>query len=403
MAVGGLFAFVVLACGSSVSGPETTRTSVVTGAAVASFAVDQVSASHRESVTGALSESAGGDSAVVLADVSFPPALVAEADLRSGGPGPDGIPSIDAPRFLHVANVDFLRDTEPVYVLELNGGARAYPLQIMTWHEIVNDTVGGIPVAVTYCPLCNSAAAYDRRHAGRVLSFGVSGLLWNSSLVMFDRQTRSLWGHFTGQGIAGVFAGVQLDAFPVTLSSWTDFKTAHPSGLVLSRDTGHPRSYGKNPYPGYDDINNPPFLFDGKVDGRYAAKTRMIGIDLDDRPVAVTGDRLIRDRVVAVTVGERHLVVWWKLGTASALDAGEVAAGRDVGSVMVFDAVVDARVLRFRPNGGQFEDAETGSRWDTFGTATSGPLAGHRLTAIAHVDTFWFAWAAFKPATEIIG
>ena len=132
---------------------------------------------------------------------------------EAGGPAgrhPFGQP----PRFHDIEDVDFLEEQEPVFVLELGGEARAYPLQIMVWHEIVNDTVAGVPVAVTYCPLCNSAFAHDRRHEGRVLEFGVSGALWNSSLVMFDRQTFSLWSHFTGQGLLGVFASDQLAGSP---------------------------------------------------------------------------------------------------------------------------------------------------------------------------------------------
>jgi hypothetical protein len=273
----------------------------------------------------------------------------------------------------------------------------------MIWHEIVNDTVGGVPVAVTYCPLCNSAYVFERRHAGRVLDFGVSGALWKSSMVMYDRQTRSLWGHFTGQGLLGVLAGAQLADVPVTIGSWRQFAAAHPRGLVLSRDTGFTKDYGRNPYPGYDDVTEPPFLFEEPIDGRLPAKIRVVGVAGSAAAVAVTAARLERDRVVSLELEGRHLVVWWQPGTASALDAEDVADGRDVGTTGAFTSAVDDTRLRFEAVAdGGFRDLETGSRWDVFGTATGGPLVGRRLQPVKHVDTFWFAWAAFRPTTLVL-
>ena len=202
-----------------------------------------------------------------------PEPLVDLDEIRSGGPPPDGIPSIDDPSFLSAGEVDFLEDNEPVLALTVNGESRAYPVQIMTWHEIVNDTVGGVPVAVTYCPLCNSALVYDRRLDDRVLEFGTSGLLLNSSLVMYDRQTETLWSHFTGAGIVGELTGEELETYAVATVAWQTWRDANPDGLVLSRDTGFDRSYGQNPYPGYDEVNGRPFLYEGEVDGRYTAMT----------------------------------------------------------------------------------------------------------------------------------
>jgi hypothetical protein len=164
------------------------------------------------------------------ADPRLPKPLVDPDEIISGGPAPDGIPPVDDPRFEPVAEVDWLKDQEPVLALVLEGEARAYPVQIMVWHEIVNDTVAGIPVAVTYCPLCNSAVAYDRRLAERVMDFGTSGKLYRSALVMYDRQTESLWAHFTGQAVAGVLTGEELDTYPVSTVSWEDFRTSHPDG-----------------------------------------------------------------------------------------------------------------------------------------------------------------------------
>jgi len=331
-----------------------------------------------------------------------PEPLVDLNRLLSGGPPPDGIPSVDEPKFLTPSEVDFLEENEPVLALDIDGEFRAYPVQIMTWHEIVNDTVGGVPVSVTYCPLCNSAVAYDRRVDDQVVEFGTSGMLWNSSLVMYDRQTETLWSHFTGEGIVGELTGTQLETFPVATVPWGLWRDANPDGLVLSRDTGFDRSYGRNPYPGYDDINSQPFLFDGEVDGQYTAMTRIVGVELNDDALGVPLFALREDRVVTAEVGGTEVVVLWESGTASSLDAGNVAGGADVGATGVFVPVVDDQELTFTPAEGGFVDDQTGSTWNILGTAIDGDLEGAKLEALSHVDTFWFAWAAFQPDTVIV-
>jgi hypothetical protein len=358
-----------------------------------SVTLDQVESTAREDVPSALRNAA---------DPRLPAPLLNPAEIVSGGPPPDGIPAIDRPRFQRVGDVGWLADREPVLALEVGGEARAYPVQILTWHEIVNDTVAGIPVAVTYCPLCNSAIAFDRRLGERVLDFGTSGRLYRSALVMYDRQTESLWAHFLGQAVAGSLTGARLEAFPVATVSWADFRRAHPGSWVLSRDTGHDRSYGRNPYPGYDDVRSSPFLFQGEADGRLAAKTRIVGIRRESEAVAVILDALQSRRVIEVPVDGLAVTLWFKPGTASALDAGSVAEGREVGATGAFDPTVDGRRLEFRAVGEGFEDDQTGTRWDILGRATDGPLAGHQLAAVEHVDTFWFAWAAYLPHARIV-
>ena len=315
---------------------------------------------------------------------------------------PDGIPSIDEPKFLTTSEVDFLEENEPVLAFDIDGDVRAYPVQILTWHEIVNDTVGGTPVAVTYCPLCNSAVAYDRRVDDMVVDFGISGMLWNSALVMFDRQTETLWSHFTGEGIVGELTGLQLETFPVATVPWGVWRDANPDGLVLSQDTGFSRSYGRNPYPGYDDVNRQPFLFDGEVDGQYTAMTRILGIEIDDEALGVPFFLLQEEHVVTAKVAGTEIVALWAPGTASALDAGEIAGGDDVGATGVFIPVIDGQDLTFAPVEGGFVDDQTGSTWNILGTAVDGELEGSALEALTHVDTFWFAWSAFQPDTAII-
>ena len=334
---------------------------------------------------------------------TVPEPLVAFDEVRSGGPPPDGIPPIDQPKFVRVGDVDFLADNEPVLALEIDGDARAYPVQIMTWHEIVNDTVGGVPVTVSYCPLCNSAVAYDRRLGDLVLDFGTSGLLYNSALVMYDRQTETLWSHFTGEGVIGELTGEDLQVFPVATVSWATFRDADPDGVVLSRDTGFDRDYGRNPYPGYDDVDGVPFLFQGEVDGRYTAMTRMVGIERGGGALAVPLVELEEARVAGAAVGGTDVVVWWTPGTNSALDSSVISEGRDVGATGVFVPEVDGQLLTFSAvDDSSFTDAETGSTWNVLGQAVDGELAGAQLTAVPHVDTFWFAWSTFRTDTEVL-
>lgn len=387
------------ACGieaGSGSAASSTEPAVPGGQQGAPVAGGTVAPSPEEDGPSGLTYALGGPGA------GLPAPAVPIMDLRSGGPPPDGIPSIDEPRFVPAGTVDFLADAEPVLVIEVDGEARAYPVQILIWHEIVNDTVAGVPIAVTYCPLCNSAVAFERRVGDRVLEFGTSGLLWRSALVMYDRQTETLWSHFTGEAIVGVLTGTLLETFPVATVPWSVWRDAHPDGLVLSRDTGHDRSYGRNPYPGYDDVTSDPFLFEGEVDGRYTAMTRVVGIELEGRAVAVPLAELRERRVAPVEVDGQPLVVWWVAGTASALDAEEVARGADVGATGAFVPMAGGQELTFRASGQGFVDDQTGSTWDLLGRAVAGPLGGVELTAVPHVDTFWFAWSTFRPDTLVV-
>ena len=186
-----------------------------------------------------------------------------------GGPPPDGIRPIDDPCFESVDVADaWLEPQSPVMVVEIEGDRRAYPLAILTQHEIVNDVVGGVPVVVTYCPLCNSGLAFERTVDGQVLDFGTSGRLYQSNLVMYDRQTKSLWTQFTGQAVVGAdFVGTELARIPTALLGWEEFAQATPDGLVLSRDSLPGRDYGRNPYPGYEGSGD-AFLFEGPRDGQ---------------------------------------------------------------------------------------------------------------------------------------
>jgi hypothetical protein len=389
-------AFTVAACTEGDSSEGGADEQVVGSSAEQTVESEVAVEPEAENTPSGLSAARGGDT------TGLPEPLVPLSELHSGGPPPDGIPPIDDPQFLPVAEVDFLGENEPVMAVEIEGDARAYPVQILIWHEIVNDTVGGVPLAVTYCPLCNSAVAYDRRVDGRVVSFGTSGLLWNSALVMYDRETETLWSHFNGEAIVGILTGTDLEQFPVATVPWGVWRDAHPDGLVLSRDTGFNRDYGSNPYPGYDDITRQPFLFEGEVDGRFTAMTRVVGIEDDGSALAVPLVVLREHGVVPVTVAGRELTVWWAPGSTSALDAQAIVDGADIGATGVFVPVVDGVALTFRSSADGFVDDQTGSTWNLLGTAVSGPLFGQQLQAAEHVDTFWFAWAAFRPDTAIV-
>lgn len=347
-----------------------------------------------------------GPSALVdRTDPAFPPPLVPLDGIRSGGPPPDGIPPIDNPQFRSIGDAEAsLSDDEPVVALEIDGDARAYPVEIMIWHEIVNDTVAGVPVAITYCPLCNSAISYKRVINGVETTFGTSGSLFASALVMYDRATESLWTHFDGKAVVGVLAGERLEPVPSPLLSWADFKAAYPDGQVLSRDTGFIRNYGQNPYFGYDNPDTSPFLFAGDVDARARAKQRVAGVSIGDASTAFSIDAISGGDAKATNteVGAEPVVIFWTAGQSSALEGANVDGGRDVGSVGVFDPTVDGRVLNFSAVEGGFVDDQTNSTWDITGRALEGELEGTTLTKIPHLDTFWFAWSTYRPGTTLV-
>jgi hypothetical protein len=325
------------------------------------------------------------------------------AEIESGGPPKDGIPAIDRPRFVGTpAARAWLKAKEPVIVLRMGKEARAYPLQILMYHEIVNDTVNGVPVAVTFCPLCNASLVFERRVADRVLDFGTTGRLRFSDLVMYDRQTESWWQQFTGKGIVGHYAGADLKKVPSEIVSFADFMAAHPTGLILSRETGYPRPYGRNPYAGYDRIDQSPFLFTGRKDDRLPPMERVLSVSAGGK-----------HRLYALTLLERHpvanaelsglpYVVFSKAGMASPLDSDRIEAGRPISAATAFERRIDGRVLKFDVREGKYIDTETGSEWNVLGEAVAGPLKGKRLPSVDSGVHFAFAWLAFNPQSEIV-
>jgi len=329
------------------------------------------------------------------------------SEIVTGGPPRDGIPPIDHPRFESVGEADrWLDDRHPVVVVQAGGEARAYPLGILIWHEIVNDEVGGLPVTVTYCPLCNTALVFDRRLGGRVLDFGTSGRLRMSDLVMYDRQTESWWQQAVGEAIVGELTGARLEPVPANTHGWATARELYPDIRVLSRNTGFPEyeasgRYGQNPYAGYDSRRGPyPGFFSGRIPGDLPAMERVAALDIGDG-WAVGFAALARLGAVNATFGGSNFVVLWEEGSASAVDQRSISGGRDVGQSAVFDRRLGERVLTFERRDGRFRDKETGSNWNLAGVAVEGPLAGEQLTPIAHGNHFWFAWVAFRSDTEL--
>lgn len=252
------------------------------------------------------------------------------AEILSGGPPKDGIPALSSPDFIEVPEEARIGEREPVITVEIDGEVpRAYPVRYLTWHEIVNDTIGGVPVAVTFCPLCNSGITFDRRIDGKLLTFGVSGKLRNSDMVMYDRETESWWQQAIGTGIVGELTGVELTQLPSWMESWAEFRERNPGGLVMDAPKW-PRMYGRNPYVSYDSSSR-PFLYSGELPPHdVPALARVVRVGDKAWPVL----RLREEGEVS----EAGLRISWVSGQSSALDTAEIGGGKDVGTVRVRDA-----------------------------------------------------------------
>ena len=322
--------------------------------------------------------------------------------IRSGGPPRDGIPPIDNPKFLPVGEApDYMRDDEPVVTVEINGESKAYPVAILMWHEIVNDEVGGVPVTVTYCPLCNTALVFDRRIGDTVYDFGISGNLRNSDLVMWDRQTDSWWQQITGEAIVGELTGTKLTFIPAPMVSWADFRDAKPEGLLLSRETGLGRNYNSAPYSGYDELGNRPFLFSGQIDPSLDAMERVVGLESGDHAVVYPFSVFESVPIVNDTVGDQDIVIFYAPDTDSGFTQFNSSNPRVVGSTGVYDPNLGGQKLTFKMEGNKIVDEQTGSVWNILGEAVEGELAGERLEAVVHANHFWFAWSAFFPDSDL--
>ena len=353
------------------------------------------------SVTPVIAEIPGASE---FSKTDFTRSAVDLSEITSGGPPKDGIPAIDEPVFVDIAKAGVWLDAdEPVIVVHQGVAAKAYPLQILIWHEIVNDMIATVPITVTFCPLCNSSIVFERRVKDLVLDFGTTGRLRKSDLVMYDRQTESWWQQLTGKGIIGAFTGEKLKQIPAQIVSFAQFRQNYPHGQVLSRDTGYVRAYGNNPYRGYDSVTDQPFLFFDPVDSRLPPMERVLNISVGERhkiypfsPVAALG--VVNDQFAGVPL----VVLSRESGTHSALDKAVIAQSKKIPSLVAYQSRLNGQTLTFqRMDNGVIKDTQTGSAWNIFGYATAGPLKGEQLSPVTSAIHFAFAWLAFHPDSEI--
>lgn len=332
-------------------------------------------------------------SAVIVIVISQPAAsdvtkpsdksIVPRDQIVSGGPPRDGIPSIDNPKFI-LAQDARLQDADLVLGLEINGDVRAYPLQILVWHEIVNDEVGGQPVAVTYCPLCFTNQVFKRTIDGQVVEFGTSGKLYNSNLVMYDRTSESLWSQAMGQAIVGKYAGIKLERVPFDVAYWGDWKVLYPQSKVLSTDTGFGRPYGADPYGDY--YTSPQIYFPvANQDDRLGPKEVIVGLDAGQTYRAYR----LQD------IEDRHVINDEIAGKKILLASAYPFMAR------LFDRTVEGQALDFSYKDGVITDRQTGSVWNFDGVAVEGSMKGSKLSRLPFDQGFWFEWVAFHPQTEL--
>lgn len=325
------------------------------------------------------------------------------SELIKGGPPKDGIASIDRPRFIPADKVDWLSGTEFVISITIEHQTRAYPLRILMWHELVNDQIGDTPTLVSYCPLCNSAIVFDRRLDGRVLEFGVSGMLRNSDMVMYDRQSDSLWQQITGEGIVGTYSGMNLRLLPSQMITFAEFTRTYPNGAVLSKETGFARDYGRNPYQGYE-FGSGPIMPVRQVRKTALRPMERLVVLRDGKGYRAYPMKLLaKRRVVETELNGERLVILYSPDGASPVDNRDMTKSRSVGSIGVFRTEIEGDRLKFQESKGLIEDRETGSRWNVSGLAVDGERKGQRLQPVAHGVYFTFAWLAFEPDTRIIG
>jgi len=306
--------------------------------------------------------------------------------IRGGGPPKDGIPSIDNPVFAEISNSQFMSDSDTVIGLEINGEAKAYPLFILVWHEIVNDNVGGTPVAVTYCPLCYTNQVFERVIDGQEVEFGTSGKLYNSNLLMYDRYTESYWSQALGIAVKGELSGYKLNLVPFDVITWGDWKTLHPDTMVLTTDTGHIRSYATDPYGNY--YTEPRILFPVEhSDDRMHPKEIILGFNQDGIYKAYKQNDIESNVIINDSIGKIPVTLFSLFSQNS----------------RAFERTLDGQVLDFVYVDNKIIDTQTNSEWNYDGLSISGEYEGKQLVRMSIEPGFWFEWVAFHPQTLVYG
>lgn len=323
-------------------------------------------------------------------------------ELQRGGPPKDGIPALRQASFESINDASkWLDSRQPVVVVEKEGEARAYPLAILIWHEMVNDSIAGRPILVSYCPLCNSAVVFDRTVGSDVLDFGVSGMLRQSDMVMFDRQTDSLWQQITGEGLVGAMTGRHLAVVSSQLVPFGAFAQQYPRGKVLSRSTGYDKPYGHNPYVGYEAAAQTMFPVKAGKRRDVLGFDRLLVVSVGGRTKAYPFSALRKQGVIHDELGGRPVVVFFDPAMRSAVDSELMAVSSNSGAAGAFFTSHGRNQLSFHVDSGLVRDNVTNSTWSVLGYATGGALVGQRLEAAEQVVTFAFAWLAFRPETEV--
>ena len=324
---------------------------------------------------------------------------ILDPDLLGPGNNRDAIPPIYQPQFESVESAEsWLDDDDPVGVLALDDEVRVYPLRLLVYHEVANDQIAGVPVLVTFCPLCDTVISFDRRVAGDVLLFGVSGKLLHNNLIMWDHQTESWWQQVSGKAIVGDLAGEQLDFLPIRTLFWRDVRQNMPTARVLSRESGFPESeagfYDIKMCPG-DHSTEPPLWTGGPTSETLGSYARVVGLYLDGAvayPVAALAQR----QVVNDVVDGQDVVLFYSAQPCDGRGGAET-----VDTAAVYSPWVGKRMLSFYPEAGAILDRETGSTWSPGGLALRGPLKGRQLEPLPHTISFWFSWVAFYPHTDL--
>lgn len=319
-----------------------------------------------------------------------------------------GIPAIDAPRFESPAAAKtWLGSRAPVLVFRVGSDVRAYPLAILLWHEVVNDTVGGEPVAITYCPLCNTATVYGRRLGRQMLALEASGKLLLGAAILQDRTSGTSWLQPTGEWAGGNGAVVDLRQLASDQQSLGEASASYPGLRVLSRQTGFTKPYGTSPYGSTGRLGSAPSLYDGDIDQRLPPKTRVLGARIGAQAISWTYPGLRAAQIDEQLVGSLPVLAVFRPAVSSIGENSDLRRAPDAGSAGLFAAEAAGRRLDFRwqrsaahPEG-VLRDAQTGSDWSSDGQAIAGPLRGTRLTVLPHLDTYWYVWAAFYPDTRV--
>ena len=314
-------------------------------------------------------------------------------NIISGGPPPDGIPPIENPKFVSVKDADdFLNNNDIVFGIVYGNEIKAYPQKILVWHEIVNDEFNGEKISVTYCPLTGSVIGFKGElKDGNVTTFGTSGNLVNSNLVMYDRNSKTWWPQVLSQAIAGQRKGEELESVSLVWATWEKWKGRYPNSLVLSQETGFIRPYGNDPYGSYLSTGNyydsgGPFFPVMRTNNTFSDKKVIIGVKVSNLTLAIGKDEVKLKNIANIDLGNEKLVAIYD---------------KDLDDVRVFSRVVDNKTLDFKFENGRIFDSLTNSEWTALGNSVSGTLSGNQLTQIASMNVMWFGWYAFYPETQV--